>query len=312
MPAKVTARGRMTTTNAEQQEPRIHSTTSTLSSQTRSREGNMSWPSVTGPKMDSTTPPLRGTLEKEKVLTTSVLTSPFGDKPVTVGSLLKETNDLQGLGSGSATLMLEKEELLAPVPPTTDKLAEDQPQARTKIADMNNSSVDTRAMEPQVSALTTQTVSRAMPSPVATHATPAVISTGEELDSVLPFTLQSTLVLHSYCIFFQFSGDLTLAIGRQNESDAAMTLNRPSTVTTIGSTGKQPQTTRQPVIKQSKKIPLPKIMTEKIAVTTAVNMPLTTVLDQKTPSKATNKHNKTAHLERNRTRTSVRPTSTGT
>ncbi|XP_051913480.1 proline-rich transmembrane protein 3 [Hippocampus zosterae] len=277
-PAKVTARGRMTATNAEQQEP-----TSVLSSQTRSHGGNMSWPSVTGPKMGSSTPPLRGTLEKEKELTTSVLTLPSGDNPATARSRLKETNELQGLGSGSATLMLEKEELLTPVPSTTDKLTEYQPQARTKIADMHNSSVDTRAVEPQVSALTTQTVSRAMPSPVATHATPpAVVSTGE----------------------------MTLAIGRRNESEAAVTLNRPSTVTTIGSTGKHPQTTRQPVINQSKKIPLPKIMTEKIAVTTAVNIPLTTELDQKTPSKATNKHNKTEHLERNRTRTIVQPTST--
>uniref|UniRef100_A0A3Q2XNR7 Proline-rich transmembrane protein 3-like n=1 Tax=Hippocampus comes TaxID=109280 RepID=A0A3Q2XNR7_HIPCM len=206
VPAKVTAQGRMTTTNAEQQEPRIHSTTSTLSSQTRSRGGNMSWPRVTRPKIDSSTPPLHGTLEKEKELATSVLTLPSGDKPVTASSLLKETNDLQGLGSGSATLILEKEELLAPVPSTTDKLTEDQPQARTKIADMHNSSVDTRAMEPQVSALTTQTVSRAMPSPGATHATPpAVVSTGEELDSVLPFTLQLALALHTNLSFLTTS-----------------------------------------------------------------------------------------------------------
>uniref|UniRef100_A0A3Q2XNS8 Proline-rich transmembrane protein 3-like n=1 Tax=Hippocampus comes TaxID=109280 RepID=A0A3Q2XNS8_HIPCM len=224
VPAKVTAQGRMTTTNAEQQEPRIHSTTSTLSSQTRSRGGNMSWPRVTRPKIDSSTPPLHGTLEKEKELATSVLTLPSGDKPVTASSLLKETNDLQGLGSGSATLILEKEELLAPVPSTTDKLTEDQPQARTKIADMHNSSVDTRAMEPQVSALTTQTVSRAMPSPGATHATPpAVVSTAN-----LSFLTTSVAPVSQTSFIDQKNGSILLADPYQASKSSPTANAKPS------------------------------------------------------------------------------------
>ncbi|XP_077422939.1 uncharacterized protein LOC144052597 [Vanacampus margaritifer] len=271
VPAKVTTRDRLTTTNAAQQGPRIHSaasTTSTLSSQTRSRGTNTSRPSVTGPKVDSTSPPLSGTLEKGNVLT-SVLSLPSGDKPVT-SSLLKEASDLQGLGSGSTTLMLEKEELLVPAPTTIDKLAQYQPQAQTQIADVHNSSVDT----PTVLVLTTQTVSQAT--------SPAVVLTG---DSILPSD-------------------------RKSESAAAVTLNRPSVATTVASTGKQPQTPSQPVTNRTKKISLSKIITEKVATTTTASLLATTELNPKTPTKATKKPSKSAHLERNTTRTTLQPSPT--
>ncbi|XP_077369974.1 uncharacterized protein LOC144014213 [Festucalex cinctus] len=267
VPAKVTTRDRLTTTNAAQQGPRIHSaasTTSTLSFQTRSRGTNTSWPSVTGPKVDSTSPPLSGKLEKENV-GTSVLSLPSGDKAVTTSSLLQEASDWQGLGSGSTTLMLEKEELLVPVPTTINKLAQYRPQAQTKIADVHNSSVDSQTVEPQVLVLTTQTVLQA--------------------------------------------GDSTLPSDRKNQSAAAVTLNRPS-ATTVASIAKQPQTPNQPVTNQSKKISLSKVMTEKVAVTTTASMLTTTELDQKTATQATNKPNKTAHLERNTTRTTLQPTAT--
>ncbi|XP_068505858.1 N-glycosylase/DNA lyase isoform X1 [Syngnathus scovelli] len=249
VPAKVTTRDRLTTTNAAQQKPRIHSTVSTLSSQTRSRGIN-----VTGPKMDSSSPPLRKT-SKENVLT---------DKTVTAG--VQDTRDLQGLGSGSATLILEKEELLAPAPTSIDESA--QYRAQTKIVDVRNSSVVARATEPQV---TTQIVSRAAPSEMSTQATPP-------------------------------AGDLELPIDRKK---GLVTLNESSNATTVGSTGKPPQTPRQPVTNPNK-ISLPKILTEK--VTTSGTL-LASELDRKRPTKATNK---STHLERNRTRTTVQPTANPT
>ncbi|XP_061635104.1 proline-rich transmembrane protein 3 [Phyllopteryx taeniolatus] len=286
VPAKVTAWNWLTITNAAQQGSRIHSapsTMSTLSSQTLSRGTNISRPSVTGPRMGSTSPSLSGTLHKEKALTTSVLPLPSGDKPVTASSLLKEARDLQGLGSGSTMLMLEKEELLTPMPMTTDKMAQYQPQAQTKIAVVHNSSVDTQTAMPQVLALTTQTVSRAMPSPIVTQATPPA--------DVL-------------------TGELTPPTDRKHESGVAVTLSRPSTTATVGSIGKQPQTPRPPVTNRSKQISLSKIVTEKVAATTAASLLITTGLDEKTPTKAKNKPYKTAHPERNTTRTTVQPTPT--
>nr|XP_061802667.1 proline-rich transmembrane protein 3-like [Nerophis lumbriciformis] len=246
VPAEVTARDRLT-------EYKIHwaaSTMSTLSSRVLSRRTNTSQVSVIGPGMVSTRPPLSGTLEKEKALT-SVLSSPSGDKPVTSSSLLKETSDLKELGSGSTTLMLETEEVLTSVPTTTDKMAQYQPPAQTKIADVRNSSVDTQTVAPPT------TVPRAALFPVVTQATPPTI--------VLP-------------------GDLTPSTDGKHESEVALTLNRPST-TTDGSNGKQPLTPREPVSNQSK-ISLSKMVTEKVAATTAASILKTTGMDEKISTRA--------------------------
>ncbi|XP_061687682.1 proline-rich transmembrane protein 3 [Syngnathoides biaculeatus] len=272
VPAKVSVRNRLTITYAEDQGSRTHSaasTMSTLSSRTLSGGKKMSRPTITVARMGSTSPSLNGTVQKEEALMTSVLSLPSGNKLVTASS------DLQGLGSGSTMLMREKEQLLTPMPTTTDKMAQYQPHVRTKIAVVHNSSVDTQTLVPQVLALTTESVSRATPSPVETQATPrAVVLTGE----------------------------LTPPTDRKHESRVAGTLSRPFTTTTVGSIGKK---TQAPGSKQTS---LSKIVTEKEAATTAASLLTATELEEETPTKAKTKQNKSAYLERNTTSTTVQST----
>ncbi|XP_077583240.1 proline-rich transmembrane protein 4 [Stigmatopora nigra] len=266
MPSEVTAQDWLT----EYRKYSTASTMSTLSSRALGRRTNTSKTSVIGPRMDSTSPPPRGTLAKKKA-STSFLSSPSSDKPVTSGSLLKQRNDLQGLGSGSPALMLEKEKVLASVPTATDKMAQYQPPAQTKIADVHNLSVYTPA-----------TTRRAPLFPIVTQATPPSI--------VLP-------------------GELTPPTVGKHESEVTLTLNRPSTAT-AGSNGKKTLTPRQPVTNQSK-VSLSKILTEKVVVTTAVSILRTTGMAEKTFTGETNKPNKSGQQEPNRATATVKTKPTG-
>nr|XP_057908251.1 proline-rich transmembrane protein 3 isoform X2 [Doryrhamphus excisus] len=166
VPAKVTPRDRLTTTNTVQQGQRIQPTASamsTLPSQIQSGGTNMNRRSITRPKIDPTNLILSDGSAKEesttKGLSAPVLTLSSGDlsnKSVTAINPLAGTKDVQGLGSGSATLMLEKEELLPPVPTSEDVMAHYKPQTQTKRSEGQNSS----AVETRVSAPTPKTGSK--------------------------------------------------------------------------------------------------------------------------------------------------------
>ncbi|XP_054642474.1 proline-rich transmembrane protein 4 isoform X2 [Dunckerocampus dactyliophorus] len=250
-----------------------HSGRSAVPDKTQSREPNMSRPSIARPRKDPTNLMLSEALAKEesttKGLSAPVLTLSSSDlsiKPVTAINPLAETSDLQGLGSGSTKLMLEKEELLPPVPTAGDVMAHHQPQAQTKRSDGHSSST----VEPHVLPMTPRTESK------ASQATPpVVIITGDPTAKAPPL---------------------------KHHSAAAVTLNTLST-TTVGSTGKHPQTPRQPVSDRSKNIS--HSVTEKVATTTVASMLATT--DRKTPTKATNKPNQTAHLGKKGTRMTLQP-----
>ncbi|XP_061909598.1 proline-rich transmembrane protein 3-like [Entelurus aequoreus] len=239
-PAKVTMWDQLTTTNAVQRGQIIHPTASsmsTLSSQTRSHGTNISQASIAKPRIDLTNH--SGALAKEKSATKSlsapVLTSP-SSKPVIAINPPADTSDLQGLGSGSTTLMLEKEELLPPVPTTADLMEHYQAHTQAKRSEVHNSST----VEPHMLALTPQTGSR------ASQATASVfVITGDP-------AAKTPLSKH----------DLGVAV----------TLHTLST-TTVGSTGKQPEIPGQPVTNQNRNI---SHSVTAIAATTTIASMLTT------------------------------------
>nr|XP_057908250.1 proline-rich transmembrane protein 3 isoform X1 [Doryrhamphus excisus] len=180
VPAKVTPRDRLTTTNTVQQGQRIQPTASamsTLPSQIQSGGTNMNRRSITRPKIDPTNLILSDGSAKEesttKGLSAPVLTLSSGDlsnKSVTAINPLAGTKDVQGLGSGSATLMLEKEELLPPVPTSEDVMAHYKPQTQTKRSEGQNSS----AVETRVSAPTPKTGSKSSQATL-----PVFVTTGD-------------------------------------------------------------------------------------------------------------------------------------
>ncbi|KAM7411658.1 hypothetical protein PAMA_021578 [Pampus argenteus] len=314
VPVRVTIRDRLTTTSAVQQGQRVtHPTAqstpsiSALSMQNLS-SGPLTQPTASRPRTDTARLALIRSLAKGgatmKVSTPPLPTLPFaaatkpaGDKLLTAGNPEEgsvkepENDDLQGLGSGSSPIMLEKESAAPVLPTVGDEMAQYRPQPQTamseglsfKMSDVKTPNVDGPTVKPQLFALTTagrdsvtpQAETRATVSPVATQATPrAAVSSGELTEDTL-------------------STDRAAP----KQDSAAVTLPQ-STTTAAGSTEKQPQTAGQPVIGQSQHSSQSNTMTHQVTPTIRASVLTTTQEAVKTSPKTTNQSNKTAQQGR--------------
>lgn len=212
VPIRVTARDRLTTTNAVQPGQRITrpatqfspSSISSPSTQNLSSGPIVARPTASRPRTDTASLALsraftkgdattKGSTPPPPTLSSAAVAEPAGDKPVTAGNpeeaSVKETQegDSQGLGSGSTPMVVFVEEKSpAALPTVGDEMAQYQPQAQTAVSQVSAARtppVDIQTAKPRLLMLTTSSTTstisttlkaetRATPSPVVTQKTP--------------------------------------------------------------------------------------------------------------------------------------------